>query len=143
MVFQIKKLYSSPWSKGYFMMVTAFVLWHLINPKELLDTTEYVQYGAYFFGKDTAFTSVDGYWMGFARRTPMYPFILWLTNKYILVFLQWVISITLPVIIYRYFALDKESPQSTKWFWIVCGVFPLQYFYPIPKITNQYESSRE
>lgn len=111
------------------MMVTAFVLWHLINPKELLDTTEYIQYGAYFFGKDTAFTSVDGYWMGFARRTPMYPFILWLTNKYILVFIQWVIAITLPVLIYRHFALEKESPQSTKWFWIVCGVFPLQYFY--------------
>ena len=129
MVFQIKKVYSNPWSKSYLILVTAFVLWHLLNPKELLDTTEYIQYGAYFFGEETSFTSVDGYWMGFARRTPLYPFILWLTNKYALVFLQWGISITLPALIFRHFALESETPQSTKWFWIVCGVFPLQYFY--------------
>ena len=129
MVFQIKKVYSSPLSKCYLILVTAFVIWHLLNPKELLDTTEYTQYGSFFFGEDSTFVSVDGYWMGFARRTPLYPFILWLTNKYVLVFLQWVISITLPALIYRYFTLENETPQSMKWFWIVCGVFPLQYFY--------------
>jgi hypothetical protein len=111
------------------ILVTAFVIWHLLNPKELLDTTEYTQYGSFFFGEDSTFVSVDGYWMGFARRTPLYPFILWLTNKHVLVFLQWVISIALPAFIYRYFALENETPQSMKWFWIVCGVFPLQYFY--------------
>jgi len=129
MVFQIKKIYSSSLSKCYFVLVTAFILWHLLNPKELLDTTEYTQYGSFFFGESSTFTSVDGYWMGFARRTPLYPLILWLTNKYVLIFLQWCISITLPVLIYRFLPLEYESRQSKQWFWIICGIFPLQYFY--------------
>ncbi|MEC8692432.1 MAG: hypothetical protein VXX46_01545 [Bacteroidota bacterium] len=100
-----------------------------MNPKELLDTTEYTQYGSFFFGEDSTFISFDGYWMGFARRTPMYPLILWLTNKYVLIFLQWCTSITLPALIYHFLALDNESRQGKHWFWIICGIFPLQYFY--------------
>ncbi len=105
------------------------MLWHMYVPNELLDTIEYRELFPFVFGEIDQYQSVEDHWMGFARRTPLYPAILFATNQYILQIIQWVITLLIPVLVFNGFYLDRSSRQVQNAFWLISLSMPLQFFY--------------
>lgn len=129
MVLPLIKPYKLAFAKIYLLISLGAMLWHIYVPNELLDTVEYRELFPFVLGEIDQYQSVEGHWMGFARRTPLYPAILFATNKYVLQIIQWIITLLIPVLIFNGFHIERSSRQEQNAFWLISLSMPLQFFF--------------
>lgn len=121
------------------LLITACIA-QLIDPRSLIDSTEYANSIKYWFQLDTLKLNPQfGRWMYVTRRTPGFPFLLMIFgNQGVLIF-QFLAGMLSPFFVFKSIQKLNINANLTL-FWALWLLAPLQFFYtafPMPEIITQ------
>lgn len=140
MVAALIEFYKKPLARIYASLLIIVCIVQLIDARNLLDSIEYAHSIKYWFHLDTLKLDPQmGRWMYVTRRTPAYPFLLFIFGDNGVLLLQFLAGLFSPFFIFK--SIQKLNIHvNFWWFWTIWLLSPLQFFYtalPMPEILAQ------
>ncbi len=141
MVNALIQAYKHPLAWLYGLLAFGAGLWQLIDPRALVDSAEYVDAVHYWFQYETLeLDPFSGSWMGVTRRTPGYPFLLYILGSNGVLLVQIIAAWVSPVFIHAALRNSLQFKLGPALFWAFWISWPLQFYYtalPMPEIIVQ------
>ena len=142
MVNALIQAYKHPLAWLYGSLVFGAGLWQLIDPRTLVDSAEYLDAISYWFKLETLELdpNIGERWMGVTRRTPAFPFLIYILGIKGVLLVQVIAAWISPVFIYTALRKQLQFKYGTALFWFFWISWPLQFYYaalPMPEIMVQ------
>lgn len=140
MVASLIEFYKKPLARVYASLLLIVCMVQFLDARSLLDSIEYAHSIKYWFQLDTLKLDPHlGRWMYVTRRTPAYPFLLFILGDNGVLIIQFLAGLFSPFFIFK--SIQKlQIKINFWWFWSVWLLWPLQFFYtalPMPEILAQ------
>lgn len=141
MVNALIQAYKHPLAWFYGLLTLGAGVWQLADPRMLVDSAEYVDAVHFWFQYETLeLDPFSGSWMGVTRRTPGYPFLLYILGLKGVLLVQIIAAIISPVFIHAALRHSLQFKYGPALFWAFWISWPLQFYYtalPMPEIIVQ------
>lgn len=142
MVNAIIQAYKHPLAWLYGLLTLGAGIWQLADPRMLVDSAEYVNAVHYWFKLEVL--KLDSFsgdrWMAVTRRTPGYPFLLYILGTKGVLLVQVIAAMLSPVFIHAALRNSLQFKNGHALFWTFWISWPLQFYYaalPMPEIMVQ------
>lgn len=134
--------YKHPLAWLYGLLVLGAGIGQFVDPRMLVDSAEYLDAVHYWFQFDTI--KLDPFsgdrWMDVTRRTPGYPFLLYIVGTKGVLLVQVLAAMLSPVFIHAALRNSLQFKYGPALFWTFWISWPLQFYYaalPMPEIIVQ------